>query len=793
MEMRGTPESKENHRVVRAFMVQSKSIERLKEEYKQIQFEPQQQNPVRDIRDLFLTKVVLAEKSEKSEKNPGQVMPTGGHVASNEKDLVRAMLRKILEETHLRPVSLRPMETNLKYTLDTSQGGIDIDQKFFIAKILPSDYAYPLDPEEDKIASFHGLDLGQLGNLYATGHIENEARSLSLLGSMRLPLEEVASDPMVKLKDEYQDVPMELFGELTEKLGAEEIKKREQVRKIFFETSNLPNDEKQFWNRTFQAVQDRSFFDYQNVWKDCLLALQKHPDFEKHFFAAVDVSNFEEEITGSDSQHLAKESKVESVMRFIYTLLNTHYDFDEYFDVAEKNDELRDFVQKIKKFLNGVSSEEAGEASLSQSLSEKAKYLQNIDEDLLADEFCSTFHLNVHDVGVRLARINKFITGVVEQGITPQVGMLYHQNKISPYSEVSGSQLGQLIKYAFSVDDPSWSENAEFVESKKSQKMSEKQKKLKSLNIKKRLVFEARRNIALLVLFKKVDDYYYDVMNQGMQPFEKIKQGYVTFPQIDVNLVSVQDENGHLQDVLVFDGEQKELPQGVIQQTTLRSFKRENSGSLIRRPKPGFLVGNEIRTKQMDSVYRKIIVRGFDDPKDIQDIYGRSLLIVPEIDDSASEKYVYTREERVLQVDGEWKSVNDFAPILDIIEYYTKQPGIKVFDYKPTPEFGQKTKSSGVGGGEIRVSKFYLEHTDSNGIKRYEEVQVFCPSEDGKTALYWEKKKKEDDKRYFLDRMLETKGLRSFLELMFPTTIYGEPMYAMKKNQKERKRKKSKS
>lgn len=757
------PETQEVRRVVRAFIVQAKSLERIQEEFASLQ----------DPRDLFLTKVLLAEKSKESQKNAGQVMPVGGKVDSSDRSDDQALLREILEETHLRPIEYEPLATPLQYSLQTPEAPIQIEQKMYVAKILPSDYAYPLHPEEDKIAKFHGLDLGQLGALYSGEIIENDNSKIELLGNLRLPIEGVSEDTLVKLDESQKQIPLEVFDELSQSLSREEIKKRESVRKILFQTLPFDSEIQNEWNQKFQKVQE-NFFEYQNVWSECLTFLQTQHDFEKHFFAAVDLSNFQEEVESS----LPRQSEVESVIRFVYSLINTRYDFDKYFEVAKENVKLTNFVQKIESFFDILSNTGEKKDSLSQTLAEKAKHIEEFPEELLAHAFCESFELDEKNVASRLERINKFIASVVDTGIHPRVGGRYHKNLVSPISDISGAQLGKLIKYGFSLDKPKWGKRTG-----------------KDVGLRKRMVFEARRSLSLLYLFTKVDEYYASVMEKGKQPLEELTEGCFTLPIHSAVLVVKENTQNELENVQILPGGTafEEIP-GFVQETKFREFIHLEDSS-EKKKKPSFWVGNEVRTKQMDSVYRKAIVRGSDDPASIQDIYGRSLTLVPDLNDRESEKYLIQREKRNIFLDGKMQEVEDFAPVLDILEYYSQQKDVRVFKYKGTPKEGAKMVSSGVGGGNIRAAKFYVEHCeikDEKKIFRYEEIQIFSPSEDGKTAVYWEKKKKEDDARYFLDRMLDAKGLRSFIELMFPTTIFGEPVYALQRDKRQRKRKHSK-
>lgn len=741
--------------VVRAFIVQSKSVDRIKTELAEVD----------DFCNLFLTKVVLAEKSAQSEKNAGQVTPIGGKVDAKDKTPEHAMLREMLEETHLRPVKLEALSTKLDYTLRTPKKDIAIDQKFFIVDVLPSDYAYPLDPEEDKIEKFHGLDLAQLGALFGNGQIDNDGSSVTLLGNLRLPLEEVEQDPSVIFSEEKKEIPFQIFEELSEELWKKESKKRMSVLHILFDTLALSENESISWFSRFENTE--TFFDFQIVWRECLMSLDQKPDFEKHFLAAVDLSNFSEET----EKDLPSESQVEAIIRFIYTLLNTRFDFDDYFEIAEQNPKLSEFISKIKKFIESVSTQKKRRGKLSQSFAEKVTFIQDLNGELLSHIFCEAFNLSENEVPQKLDRINKFINNIVDAAIYSRVGDSYPKDSVNQITDISGAQLGTLISYAFALENPSWGNDAGEGD--------------EALRMKKRIVFEARRKLTLLYLFSEVDKNYAEVIKNGNEPIEKLVQGLLTLPQVKGEIISVSDAEGDLENIFVNENldisdEDKKIKK---QETKFRRFKHKESAV-------SFLVGNEVRTKQMDSVYRKVIVRGISNPKDIKDIYGRTFTLVEDPNSVHSKKYLVQRESRMLMIDGKLQMAHDFAPILDILEYYQNQKGVRITQYKATPLLGENMQSNSVGGNQIRVAKFYVEHVDEKGIERTEEIQIFSPSEDGKSALYWQAKKKEDDERYFLDRMLDTKGLRSFLELIFPTAIYDEPIHAMVQDKKQRTTKK---
>ncbi len=766
---------KEKH-VVRAFLVQSKSMERIRLEL------PEGNNP--NFQDLFLTKVIFGEKNGDSEQSAGQLTPVGGEVNEGE-ELQAAVKRETVEETHVRPVSIEHLENSFQRYILTSRKSSKktlTNQHLFIIDILPSDRAYPLDPALDKMGQFHGLDIKELEALFLQNKYEKDGKTLRLLGNLRPNIPGVEQDDLVHHYTEpnvadtegSKNESLAMFHNLSEKIFEREVKKRLKVLRFLFRSLSVPPERAEYWLK--HCADTSNFATHQNLWQECLNEMSQYPDFRQHFLAAIDLSNFEEE-TRPD---LPEEKEIEAIIRFVYTLLNTRFNFDTYFNIAEKNPKLFEFVTKIKRFIEAISNDESNDGGTEQSLAEKLKNIEKLPSEQLASMFCEAFKLDKSLITNKLDRINKFIFNIVTEGIKPQLqkmneaderSTIYQPDSVTQITEVANARLGKLLKYAFILEEPQWGYRADGKDPNK------------SLSIKKRIVFEARRKLALMIVLWNVDSWYFQNIDKTNEIIEELAEDMFTLPQVDAHPVYIGDDKG-IRDIVIFPhGDEK--PDEIVrtQETTFRKF-------IPKKEEVSFLVGNEVRTKQLDSAYRKVIVRGFSDPKEVKDLFGRSLTIAEDLDDPRSKEYIHRRETRSIRIEDKMKTVSDMAPILDILERYSQKPGVRILEYKPTPPPGKTMQSNGVGGGgDIRVSKFYIEHTDDEGIKRYEEVQIFSPGEgDDKTSsLFSEHKKKEDDKRYFLDRMLSTKGLRSFLELMFPTTIYGGPIHAMVRGQKDRK------
>ncbi len=89
----------------------------------------------------------------------------------------------------------------------------------------------------------------------------------------------------------------------------------------------------------------------------------------------------------------------------------------------------------------------------------------------------------------------------------------------------------------------------------------------------------------------------------------------------------------------------------------------------------------------------------------------------------------------------------------------------------------------------MRYAKFYIKHTDTTGVARYKEIQCYVPN-GSRTAEQEFQFKKEDDKRYGRARLFATKGVRSFMELLYPASIYGDSVRAIFSGQHKKNGKK---
>lgn len=736
---------------------------------------------------LSLFNIILAEKNTDSDVSAGQLIPVGGTKRADEKSPFATAKRRMMEETHLRPVnyeSLGQLEYDLASEKDGAAQNDHIKASYYLAEVLPLDEAYSLDPERDKVAGYHKLDVEQyyetaVSGRFVVGKGTEDERELLLIDSLRQGVDGATdsnhiSNLNVQAVDKLQTL-------MLDKLAVKESMKLIRVLEQWFYVADFSIDEIDEFMDKFNTEADTSVGKanfLRELWSYMLVNkfdgdLNKAQD---SFVAAYDLSNFADEMKPNQTER----SYNEMVLRSIYALLETKYTYDQYLEIIKSNKTLADFGQRLEIFINSLSEDVNPEDSKS-NLIYRLRSLDDLDPEFVEGEFLKAFFdldkksekdkiLFESKVGQILASIDSLLDDkIVRSKLAPHVSASFNERLLSQVGEIRNASIFKLLKYAlpgvgeeekdrFRADDDS-------VHGEQDKSML------------KRVVFEARRKLALLFLLADTDRHYDEVLNLGLAGIQESWDKILDTPKVPCYITDKYEHGGKkLKDVRVEFGETTESR---AQKTQLRPLETGQGNH--------FLVSQGLRKKERESVYRKMIVRGYDNPAQIQDINGRSLVIVPSAETPLSE--VVKKEERVLNIcktkDGiglecELTSVVDQVAILDILEKLLQNKNIKIFDYKPTNDPGQAFESSGAGGGgKVRFAKFYIQYTERNGKLTYEEVQIFSPSEDGRSGFYWEKHKKEDDEKYEFDRLLRADdkvGIHSSVEKLHPHGVFGVPI-----------------
>lgn len=770
----------------RVFIYQSKSTDQIKAEILS------GKTPA----ELSFINLIFSEKSADS-ISPNQLFPVGGSKLPSDKNSLGVAQRRTLEETHLRPVNIKKLGS-LKYDLKDPREPVStpIVTTCYLAKVLPFDVAYSLNPEEDKIAGYHQVDLSTYRDkiLKKGYHVADEGtsaeRKLPLIDSLRVNYEVDGEEesPNIVENSSVQDVSG-VQVKLMEELENKDFDKGQKIINNLISLLKMDNNATEYWQNELSDSKDIT--KNSKLLKDLLEYATKEVcdgdvlKVQDLFLAAYDLSNFEDEVT---EQH-AGRSHNEMVLRVVFSLLETKYSYDKYIELIKENPDLANFANRLETFINILSSSKS-DIDDQKNLSHQLTGLDQVDPKLVEDAFFEAFFdfIPKDEVGKEQfrKRINKTLTSInslldekiVRSKLAPIVRKKYNERLLTQVGEIRNASIFTLMKYA--LPGVGLKEKRRFkVDENESSGPQDK-------NMLRRVVFEARRKLAMLFLLLETDDFYDEVTNTGTQEIQNLWNEILDPPKVNCYLTEKRDEKNQLLDIEAsFD-----LPDNdTAQEMAVRPFKDKNGNILM-------LVGQSLRTKERESAYRKMIVRGYDEPEDIKDIYGRSLIVMPKKDAIGAD--ILKKEERVIEVCDknekgsyfcEDKSFEDHSAVLDIIENLQKDRHVKILEYKPTNEPGSAFKSSGAGGeGQIRLAKFYIQYTDDDGKISTEEVQIFTPSADGHSGFYWEKKKKEDDENYEFERLLRTKGLHSFVEILYPAKIFPESIQDLNKNIKKKKR-----
>jgi len=741
-------------------------------------------------RDFSFTNVLFVEKDGRSE-NAGQAVPIGGSVGEDE-DALKAVGRHLLEKTHIRPINVRLLG-DMPYTLHRKKEKRDklVRARYFSANVLPSDIPIPLHPEDDKIMGFHRLDIQDVGTLLGEGEIRTRShpsrgRILPLLDSLRM---DESVDHATSAVDYAPKDAENIQFEIVKDIRAHEAKKKIDVIMKLLIVSPLPDETKKLFQQRIEDARIKGdVSEIQELYVNVVDAVSESNflsvPFHELFLEAVDLSNFQEEVDDES----AGSSRIEATVRFMLTLLETKFSSNAYLDIAEKNEKLKDLVQKIKHFLRIISSDAKGgrggeQHSMERQSASMAEFGGDEGDALLADAFEESFDIDERWANRVFTSTNTMIDDLSRKNIITITDGAYAANVVEQYNEVRDASLPYLLRLAFPRKKKS--ENHHFV---------------KEGQHRERAVFEARRKLALLVTLSEGRRFYEETIENGVAPIQSDVWNAIVKPTPpDVQMGSRFDDRGELIDVdVVNEGDAKEHAH--VWRTRLRQVVRDD-GSVAP-----YLVEEITDQKRLEAVFRKMLIRGFDDPHEIKDVFRRQFIFQPGDGNGSAHgaERIFPKKEATIELctesaDGvrcEQRLIEDMAPVVDMLlsiqakaeRLKTQGVSIHIVDFKPT-DGGMKSNSPG-GGGDIRLAKWYVRHKDKKGVVRYQEVQAFTPSDDGKSGFYWAQKKKSDDERYALDRLIFTKGLRSFIELMWPAKLYASTRDVARNRRRKRPKKK---
>ncbi|GEM_PF-2551319 len=795
-------------RVSRSFVTQSLRSEVIEPHLKKLLETHPEQDVIDVLVDTDLTSVMLIEKGFES-VNAGQVMPTGGEADQGE-DFETAALRRKFEETHLRPVEGKRLG-KMTYTLKhPSKGDRDLRVQYFSFHILPTDVSYAHDPEGDKIGGVVRLTIEQAIELLQKNKLSSKqiflleaetgyesAEEVALLDSLRTVRED-ENDIVKNVKPhEVEQIQISFLLDIVKK---ETEKKKSLLRQILaINSSKFSTDEIEELNTKIDQSKDQ--VQTRKCLREILESLQKkglsNEDVFNTYIAAIDLSNFEEEVA---DKH-AGLSKIEALSRFMFTLLETRYDFDTYISIAEKNPFLKEFIGKLRNFAAAVekTAKRNGLTGKSLPLSAQLAYIHELGDGQLEVLFMDHFFLTDHErEGVeQLPRkvkasqkqahdffrqvkleVNKFNQSIV-QSIRPESGVTHNVKLLEQMHEVEEASVANLIRLSFSNTLPP-DVLRRFVPKGK-RKTNEEREKIKHLI--KRYKFECRRKLMDMYLFYEPNEFFRQVQTENRPVQNQVWNKISSFPIYQI-FVRLEKDGTDLRAVEVLDSDVNPEESKNILVVDVRAYKTDRGF---------YYVHQNGLPKEIESFMRKLMVRGYDNYEQVEDIHRRAIVLFGGENEETRQR-LHERENVVFSVSeldpqivkdktASEQEVEDVAAVFDIIRALKKIPGVKIKNYRPTNKPGETYKSKSVGGGgKVVFAKLYIEYTPPGEVKTYhEEVMLFSPTpkEGGfseQSAYFWFEFKKADDKKYAFSRLLSTKSLRSFIDLRYPPQIYGKPV-----------------
>lgn len=744
-----TRESREirEQKVVRVFLYQSRSAESIPDSA--------------DLRTLEFTHMVLLRKGSDS-INPNQVMPVGGRVDYGE-SIEKAGMRECVEETHLRPTrqSLRAFHHTQEYEFThPKKGRIRNEAHFLKGQLLPEpmDMPYQLDPAEDKIGSFVKLLPDEAEELFAKGSLVlADGTAVHLLDSLSLHSEDRAGRDTTVNESEVVDVHHEALNHLRMAAARKKLTVVLGLLQHIIPNqkgSNLDALRDTHGSRANDLMRELIAFEgteYDRI-QPVLDSVQQLWDELMNYFTvedirtALDYSNLSAKLHNSTEYYFDRQRAVmtstlnmetgtgiPTINLILPLLLSDKPNFSELRILANNPQALQ-----ILRILQGVGNE----------------FSHKVDNEII--ETLVEQKLIPNLTPREYAMISETVDNFFES-IRDQAG-LQESVPIDQLNEVKFASIVELFAMARGET------NFPFVRPETDHKV---------------LRWEARRKLVLLLMFADAAQIIHYYESLGIEPIRSIEHSL-----IEGKVTNRRNLRLHVAEPLRLEGEQ------------LSDYHRYQGVTLLGR------------RKSQAQIFRKMIVRDVslgttkDVPNVFKDIEAETY-IFNQIDPNDREQlqqkqFLVPRDPQgalyVLR-DADGKQLEVFtAPqvVADLIAslLIEGRGAVEIDEYKPLPEHGQRLNSRGAGGGgDVRFAKFYIKHSESTNdetdfpIVRYREVQVFVPNEvQNLSAAEEYDRKKSDDTNYAAKRLFHTKGLRSFMELMFPAEIYGDAIRDMYKD-----------
>ncbi|MBU0671376.1 MAG: hypothetical protein ABH835_04380 [Patescibacteria group bacterium] len=728
------PEAREhriNREVIRIFLMQSETPKNFSQKWEKTREKNPETDETNFVAETDFTNTVWALK-EHPQTGESYLLPIGGAKKFPGELDAEAAKRKMLTETHLRSsTDIQAVGHQYhEYQHPEKQKNFKDDIDYVSATVSPTDIPYALDPEEHNFATFtlsynQSQELLQNGNLSIAGQEYRLCKALLHTNNWEVDQTKLEFSRQLKIQEAKKkaDILAKLYrfyfhGE------PEAAQKRERGNILHL--------------RELKAKLDSAEKEDPETAADQIINVE-YPEFIKRnnidingLKKALKFSNLEEEVDSAGLNYPETWLRIASIES--PNLLNID---DLTFKILNKNKHIRDFFKRLSKFAKKIDPDQKHIGRAIEGVTEyegdaaaERRIRLYFVQEVLQYKFEKGVSIKTKEkesekiVSSALDLVDDLLNEIASQAAKTEIKDRIQLQALEQLNELEDiKSLSKLTGYALGTHP----DLADYTD----------------LDAKKQAIFEARLKWVLVILANQVNEHYDTVKQNGKDPIENL---WADGPVI--------------------------TPPKKDQETGM--FYREANIYPSRKAKKTISIpAQEITSpKKKKEVFRKTIVRN-EDPKTIKDIYRRTICLEPTKADQL---------ERV-PIPGDELGRTEYKLVLDLINTLVRKAadghgGITIENYKPTPEQGEQYKSEGPGGGgKIEYAKFYIKHTEINEkneeIVRYEEVQIFMPSED-KNAYQKYLDKDADDERYGIDRLFDTKSIRSAIELLRPANIKGE-------------------
>lgn len=721
-------EMKENVKeIARSFIFQSRGAESIRDD--------------ENLADIHLINSLWALKE--GEASGGQLTPVGGKIDEGELPETAA-LRELVEETHLRAPH-RSVEKLAKQEYEFFHRGKNkvMKRKVHYYKMGISrpktDIPYVLDLAEDKIAEFVSLSTSETRQLFTAGEITYHGRVLKILDCLSPNLEDRAATD-TRIKDaERQQVAQEMLKHHL----LSDVRRKMQVLEELFRGVRAPNSPSTSSEMHFTRISRLAFKDLYHI----VTGL----NYEDDRVASVVITEVNE-LWRDQMQYfsVADVKRAFDVSDFSATLFNSL----QYKKVSDEprhytptfNLETGAGMPTINLVFALLADELPGDYSKIRRLAEanpqthrmlkRMQLLKKLKPGKETEflQLLSNTKVNHQREELSLAEFGNEtdITGMcksINQYFTELQGTTNVSIPLDQLNEVQfANSLSSLVGLASGK--------------------SVLQRPETKYATPKILQWEAKRKLTLLLLLNDALRVRNEFIQRGITPIEELEK--------NLNLTGV---------------EISERPEAKTEMSLLRKI-------IVRDQTLG-------TSNNFADVAKDVFGSAYKFTETSGEVLQECSYTVP-TNPATGEPYVMTNKAK--------KRITTFTapPCIGdmIIHTLTQGQGaVEIEEYEPLPVSGEKIISNSPGGGgDVRYAKYYIKHVDTKGVDRYKEIQCYVPdTRANRTAEDEYVRKQLDDREFGRRRLFTTKGVRSFMELLYPASIYGDVVREIFEGQHKKK------